>query len=47
MNILIIGHVINIGPDEEITSINELSKEIMSLKTSLGNQFFCQKDHKK
>ena len=35
-----VGQVINIGPDEEITSINELSKEIMDLTNFSGEPIF-------
>ena len=35
-----VGQVINIGPDEEITSINELSKEIMSITNFSGDAIY-------
>ena len=35
-----IGQVINIGPDEEITSINELSREIISLTNFSGDPIY-------
>ena len=35
-----VGQVINIGPDEEITSINALSKEIMTLTNFSGEPIY-------